>query len=211
MIVNTLLAAALAGAPTPEAPPKIHETLVQQLHRKGVHCMDELERPECAIKNLEAVLHEETSERELVSDALLRLVKLHRKAGNEEAVRGLLRRFWDVGMKRKSGGHVPYSLRFFPPELDVAFNVDVAKVVASPIVSRGGEEVAKFMFTCDSEERNNIRMTRRWRRAEERAAGTGKQAHELIYAEMDEDRKRRESWEKDPRRNPRRPERGGAS
>ncbi len=208
MFAITLLSATL-GAALPSDAPKVHETEVQRLHRKGVFCMDEIERPDCAIENFEAVLREETTERELVSDALLRLVKLQRKAGDDEAVRSLLRRFWDVGMKRRSGGHVPYSLRFFPPELDVAFNVDVSRIANAPIVTKAGDDLAKFVFTCDPEERNNIRMTRRWRRAEKRAAAQGKQPHEIIYAEMDADRKRRASWENDRRRNRNPPSRGG--
>lgn len=48
----------------------VHESAVQRHHRKGVHCMDVIERSKCAIEQFEAVLDEDTRERELVTDAI---------------------------------------------------------------------------------------------------------------------------------------------
>ena len=197
MLLAHLLVPALAGVLSAAASDaKRNESLVQTLHRKGVHCMDVLERPKCAIEKFEAVLDEQTMERELVTDSLLRLVKLHRKDGNDDAVRDLLRRFWDVGMKRKQAGHVPFSMRFLPSELDMLFTIDIARVVSSPVLSTTGDDMAEYIFTCDSEVRNNIRMTRRWERAKKQAVIEGREAYEIIYEDMDERRKRREQWEK---------------
>src|SRR5690606_13674560 len=39
-----------------EAPPVRHETAAETLHRKGVHCMEVIERSACAIDNFEALL-----------------------------------------------------------------------------------------------------------------------------------------------------------
>jgi hypothetical protein len=197
MILTSLLAPALAGLLSAEvSDANRNESLVQTLHRKGVHCMDVLERPACAIEKFEAVLDEQTMERGLVTDSLLRLVKLQRKNGDDDAVRDLLRRFWDIGMKRRQGGHVPFSMRFVPPELDMLFTIDIERVLAAPVLSAAGDDMAEFIFTCDPEVRNNIKMTRRWDRAQQQALMEGREAYEIIYEDMDERRKRRETWEK---------------
>jgi DNA-binding SARP family transcriptional activator len=59
--------------------------------------MEEIERAECAIEHFEALLEERTEDRELITDALLRLIKLYEKAGDDEAVKGVMRRFWEAG------------------------------------------------------------------------------------------------------------------
>lgn len=171
---------------------------MQTLHRKGVHCMEVIEREECAVSNFEAVLDERTSERALVTDALLRLVKIYRKSDNTEGLTAALRRYWDVGMGRKSTGHVPYSVRFFPSELDVFWAVDIQQVVAADVIKRSGENTAGFIFTCDSQERNDIRNTERWRRAELRAKSEGRETYEVLYEDMDEARIRREKFKNGP-------------
>src|SRR5574339_378678 len=102
--------------------------------------MDELERPDCAIEKFEAVLRERTTERELVSDSMLRLIKLYEAQGDDEAVKPILRQFWDVGMKLGSRGHVPWSTRFFAPELDILVNLDVPRILAAPVSQRLGDE-----------------------------------------------------------------------
>lgn len=56
--------------------------------------MEEIERPECAIEHFEALLEERTEDRELITDAPLRLIKLYEKAGDDEAVKSVMRRFW---------------------------------------------------------------------------------------------------------------------
>ena len=63
-----------------------HESPVQRHHRKGVHCMDVIERSDCAIEQFEAVLEEDTRERELVTDAMVRLLQLYRKAEDNDGL-----------------------------------------------------------------------------------------------------------------------------
>ncbi len=168
------------------------ESSVQRHHRKGVHCMDVIERSECAIEQFEAVLDEDTRERELVTDAMVRLLVLYRKAGNTQGVSDVLRRYWDVGTARQSRGHLPYGMRFFSPELDVMFVADLAKLRAAPLLRDVGAQSAEFIFTCDDQTRADIGMTERWRRAERIASARGVPAHEVYYETMDARRARRE-------------------
>jgi hypothetical protein len=72
-----LVALLASAAPT-------HETAVQRHHRKGVHCMEVIERVDCAIEQFELVLDEDTRERELVTDAMVRLIQLYRKQGDDD-------------------------------------------------------------------------------------------------------------------------------
>ena len=123
-----LLLAGLSGGPA-ELSPAIHETGAERLHRQGVHCMDVIERSECAIEHFEALIDEDTRQRELVTDALLRLMTLYRREGRPEDIGPLLRKFWDAGGGRRASGHLPYSARFLPPELDMMINLDPPRVL----------------------------------------------------------------------------------
>ncbi len=169
-----------------------HESEVQRHHRKGVHCMDVIERTDCAIEQFEAVLDQDTRERELVTDAMVRLLRIYRKAGNTEGLSNVLRRYWDVGTARQSRGHLPYGMRFFSPELDVMFVADIAKIRNAPILKRVGAQTAEFIFTCDEQTRTDIGMTERWRRAERIASTRGVPTHQVYYEAMDARRARRE-------------------
>ncbi|MBV1857767.1 MAG: hypothetical protein KUG77_05085, partial [Nannocystaceae bacterium] len=153
------LALLAASAPAQESP-------VQRHHRKGVYCMDVIERPDCAIEQFEVVLDQDTRERELVTDAMVRLLRLYRKAGDTDGLSNVLRRYWDVGTARQSRGHLPYGMRFFSPELDVMFVADIAKIRNAPLLRQAGAQTAEFVFTCDDQTRADIGMTERWRRAE---------------------------------------------
>ncbi len=181
-----------AAAPAGSARPK---TAVERHHHKGVHCMDVIERSDCAIEQFERVLQEDTRERELVTDAMIRLVRLYRKAEDAEGLKGVLRRFWDVGLRRQSRGHVPYAARFMPAELDVFFAVDIRGVREADIVKASGERTADFVFTCDEQLRHDIQMTERWRRAQRLAAERGQKPYEIIYEDMDTRRRRKEASE----------------
>ncbi len=183
------------------APPQ--KTATQRHHRKGVHCMDVIERNDCAIEQFELVLEEDTRDRELVTDAMLRLVRLYRKADDADGLAQVLRRWWDVGTQRQSRGHVAYGMRFVPAELDVLFAVDVDRLRDAPVLLAAGPRTPEYVFTCDEHARADIRMTQRWRRAEREAAAKGITPVEAYYAEMDERRARRERYAKQRQGEPR--------
>lgn len=196
-LVGLLLATLTAeptAAPAPTPTPKKAESGAERLHRKGVHCMEEIERPECAIESFEALLDEDTRQRELVTDGLLRLLVLYRRTGREDAIAPLLRRFWDAGGGRRSSGHVPYSARFLPSELNMMINIDPPRMLATALMERGGANLRDYLFTCDDVRRNDIEIEQRWRRAAREAAEQGRQAWEVYYekhdAEQARDRKR---------------------
>lgn len=198
---------AAVEAPAPAAPArKAGETAVERLHRKGLWC-EELERNECAIESFEAVLDEDTLERELVTDALLRLIALYRRTDRTDDIAPLLRRFWDAGGGRRATGHVPFSVRFLPSALDMMINIDPPRLVASTLFQRGGPELRDYLFTCDDVRRNDIEITQRWRRAEQTAAAQGRPTWEVYYEKWDEeqarDRKRqaRREQQKDAERD----------
>lgn len=180
-------AEAPAAAPAPA--PKVGETAVERLHRKGLWC-EELERNECAIESFEAVLDEDTRQRELVTDALLRLIVLYRRTGRPDDIAPLLRRFWEAGGGRRATGHVPFSVRFLPSELDMMINIDPPRLLASTLLQRGGPELRDYLFTCDDVRRNDIEITQRWRRAEQDAAAQGRQTWEVYYEKWDEEQAR---------------------
>lgn len=169
----------------------VHETAVERHHRKGVHCMDVIERADCAIEQFEAVLEEDTRERELVTDAMVRLVRLYRKAGDADALASVLRRYWDVGTARQSRGHIPYGMRFVSAELDVMFVGDIAQARDSVFLQRTSPHTTEFIFTCDEQARADILMTERWKRAEQIAARRGVTTQQVYYEAWDERRARR--------------------
>ncbi len=173
-----------------------HETAVQRLHRKGVHCMEVLERSDCAIEQFELVLEEDTRERELVTDAMVRLIVLYRKADDDDGLAGVLRRYWDIGTARQSRGHLPYGMRFFSAELDVMFVGDIARARKAPFLSRTSPQAADFIFTCNDQERADILMTERWRRAEQLAQRRDITAQQAYYETWDERREKRAKRER---------------
>jgi hypothetical protein len=198
MLLGTLLGALAVGAALASAPSGVEpESRVERLHRQGVYCMEELERAQCAIDLFEQLLDERTNERELVTDAMLRLVKLYQQEERPEDVAPVTRRFWDVGMKHRSRGHVPYSTRFFPSQLDVLMMVHVGRIANAPISKRLGPEATEFLFTCSEVRRNEIVERWRWERAERKAAEEGKQTVEILYEEQDRAREAEERREND--------------
>jgi len=167
-----LVSALLVGAP---------ESTPDRLHRRGVHCMDMIERDECAIENFEALLGEREASRAQASDALLRLLRLYGRAKDEDGIRQVLRRFWDVGMGRRSLGHMAYSARFFPPEIDVVVRGN-ASFVDAEIWSGLEFDVREFMLTCDPAKRQAI-LEAQWRRKAERRAQREQRPAEEVYQE----------------------------
>lgn len=194
-LVGLVLAALTAEPSFAAAPAARGETAAERLHRKGVHCMDEIERPECAVESFEALLDEDTRQRELVTDAFLRLLTLYRRLDRPDEIAPLLRRYWEAGGGRRATGHVPYSLRYLPSELDMMINVDPPRVLASALMQRGGDDLRDYLFTCDDVRRHDIEMEQRWRRSATEAAATGRQTWEVFYekvdAEAERDRKRK--------------------
>lgn len=178
-----LLAALAAG-------PRAAETESQRLHRRGVQCMDDYERPDCAIENFEALMATSTSDRELVTDAMLRLIRLYRGGDDPEAVKPLLRKFWDAGMKRESRGHVPHSTRFVPRDFDILLNVDVARIVAAPLTRRLGDDARDTLFTCDEARRTALEDQRRRKRAARNAKASGRDVEAVLAEELAAERKR---------------------
>lgn len=168
-----------------------HETAVQRHHRKGVHCMEVIERNDCAIEQFERVLEEDTRERELVTDAMVRLIRLYRKAGDSDGLASVLRRYWDVGTARQSRGHLPYGMRFFSAELDVMFVGNIERAREAPFLERTSPLAAEFIFTCDDQARADILMGERWRRAEQEALRRGISTQEAYYEAWDERRAKR--------------------
>lgn len=182
-LVPTLGLAVLATLAAPQ------ETEAQQLHRRGVQCMDVIERRDCAIENFEALLDVSTTERELVTDALLRLIRLHRDGDDPEAIKPLLRNFWDIGMRRESRGHVPYTTRFVPRDFDVLLNVDVARLMSAPLAKRLGDDARDTLFTCDEVRRTALEQKRRVARAKRRAQKSGKSVEAELADTLERERK----------------------
>lgn len=166
------------------------ETEAQRLHRRGVQCMDDIERPDCAIENFEALMEVPTADRELMTDGMLRLIRLYRGGGDAEAVKPILRRFWDAGMKRDSRGHVPFSTRFVPKDFDILLNVDVERVLAAPLTKRLGDDARDTLFTCDEIRRTSLEETRRVKRATRRAKDSGRDFETVLAEDLAREKKR---------------------
>lgn len=189
LVSLSVLAATFAASPTAAAPK--HGSEAQRLHDKGVHCMDEIERNACAITHFEALLKLETRERELVTDAMMRLIDLYRDEGRDDDVAVLLRRFWSVGMKLDSHGHVPWSTRFIPSELDMLLVVDMQQMVGSRVIKTLSEDARDSLLTCDEDRRNELEIKRRFRRAEKRAAKEHQDVWQALQDQQEHDAARR--------------------
>jgi len=164
-------AAALLGGPGQVTAGETakHESSAQRLHRKGVHCMEEIERAECAIEHFEALLDERTEERELITDGLLRLIKLYEKAGDEAAVHAVMRRFWEAGRGKLRRGHLPYTTRFLPRDFDVVGAAYMQRMLDAPLARRLPPELSEIVVTCDEDRRKELEELLRYRKASARA------------------------------------------
>lgn len=144
--------------------------------------MDELERDDCAIEHFDALLGLTDAPRMLAIDAMMRLLTL---VDDDDRTRELLRRYWDVGMKRRSMVHLPYSARFFPPEFDVWMTIRPDILSNAPVWAGLDFDAMTFVFTCDANLRNDMYLRHQWARAERKVAGTEKPPYEVIYEDMD--------------------------
>lgn len=190
--VCAVLAVALGVAAPASA--RAPETTAHQLHRRGVHCMEELERPECAIERFEALLDEDTRERALVTDAILRLVKLYSKLDRDEELRAVLRRFWEAGGRRQRQGHLPYSARHLPPDLDFVAHVDIAATLAAPFTARMPAELVEAVTTCDDARRKELGEAWDRRRAQRRASERGITPEAALTSLQEEEKAQRERY-----------------
>lgn len=190
-----LFAAVAALAALLVAPVRPHETGAERLHRKGVHCMEEIERRDCAIEHFEALLDERTDQRELVTDGLLRLVKLYEKEDRPEDLKAALRRFWDAGKTDVRRGHLPYTARFLPKDFDIVFHAHVQRLMNAPLAKQM-DDVAEFVMTCDESRRQQLDDLRLLRKAEKKARETGadvrKAMSEVVAAEKKEAERRKQ-------------------
>ena len=175
---------ALLAAASLTGPPR-HETRAEYLHRRGVFCMEQIERPACAIDRFEELLATRTDRRELVTDAMVRLVRLYRDLDRDEDVRRLLRKFWTAGLSQRQTGHVPYLLQVLPGDVDIVFFVHGAAILRAPITRALGPDAAAWVTTCDPGKRAWLSERRRWKRAEREAARRGTTPVEVIYEQQD--------------------------
>jgi hypothetical protein len=172
LIAYLAAAALLLGGPaqaTAAGETRRGETSAQRLHRKGVHCMEEIERTDCAIEHFEALLDERTEERELITDGLLRLIKLYEKAGDADAVHAVMRRFWEAGRGKLRRGHLPYTTRFLPRDFDVVGAAYLQRMLAAPLAKRLPPELHEFVITCDDDRRKELEELLLYRKADARA------------------------------------------
>ncbi|HGG56716.1 MAG TPA: hypothetical protein ENK31_02840 [Nannocystis exedens] len=172
------------------------ETHAERLYRKGVHCMEVIERSKCAIERFAELLDEDTPKRALITDAILRLVKLYREEDLDEELRAVLRRFWRAGGRRKRSGHLPYSARFLPADLDVVGHIDIQRALAAPMLQRLPPELAEAMTTCDEDRRAALGDALLVRRAQRRTEGSSMTTAEALAEITKEDNEQRERYKK---------------
>jgi len=184
------------GLSAPAGNAEAAESSAQRLHRKGVHCMEEIERTKCAIEHFEALLAENTRDRALITDAVLRLVKLYRVEGLDEPLRVVLRQFWEAGGRRQRTGHLPYSAQFLPDDLDMVGHVDIQLALAAPLADRLPPEVVEMMTTCDDVRRSALGDVMFVRRAQRRAKAKSMTTEAAIQEIAEEEAAQRERYKK---------------
>lgn len=145
------------------------ETQAERLYRHGVNCMDVIERRECAADYFEKLLDLETKQRDLVADALFRLVQLRRIDGDEEGARELLRRYWDVGKSSNNGSLIPYGTQYLHPEMTGLIYMDIGGATETPFFTGLDADARDTLLTCDEQRRQDLRDAREARAAERRA------------------------------------------
>jgi hypothetical protein len=164
-----LLACCLAALTLAPAAASGGESDAQKLHRKGVHCMEEIERAECAIEHFEALLDEQTEDRELITDALLRLIKLYEKAGDDEAVKGGDAALLGRGPRQAAARAPAVHARFLPKDFDVLALAHLPRLMTAPLTKRLEPELAESVTTCDDGRRKELEEHFNWRKAQVRA------------------------------------------
>ncbi len=191
-----LLAFAVLAALVTPAAARGGESDAQKLHRKGVHCMEEIERSDCAIEHFEALLDERTEDRELITDGLLRLIKLYEKAGDEEAVKAVMRRFWDAGRGKLRRGHLPYTTRFLPGDFDFVGLAHLPRLLTAPLTKRLEPELPEYVTTCDEDRRKELGEYWNWRKAQRRAREKNLSLQQALDQQAKEGRAQRAAREK---------------
>src|SRR5690606_26298903 len=148
--------------------------------RRSMRCLESLVGESCAVENFAQLLGERVAHRGLVGDALQRLLRIHARRGDDAQVRVLLRRYWDVGMKRRSLVHVPYSVRYFPAEIDVLMSAHLDPLTQAPVWNGIAFDVREFALTCDPTRREALIEAQRRRVAAERAAAEQRSVDEVL-------------------------------
>jgi hypothetical protein len=152
------------------SPGRPGESEAKRLHRHGVNCMETLERPDCAKKYFEdLVALNPKRERELVGDALFRLVWIYDREGNDTRVTELMRRFWELGTAGGSAGLLPWSASFLPAEATTAFAIDVRRLDQSKLWRGLSSDSKDTMFSCDEARREALKAQQKARREARRA------------------------------------------
>lgn len=164
------------------------ESQAEALYRHGVNCMDVIERDECAVENFEQLVALDPPRRELVGDAIFRLVDLYHRAGETEEVKRLLRKFWEAGMRTRDSAILPYSTRYMTEHMTALVNVNVDQLGESHLFTTLPDDAKHMMFTCDEELRERLREQRKQRREQRRAE---RPPSEPTAAEQ----RRKERWE----------------
>ncbi len=154
-----------------QVPGRRGESTAERLHRHGVNCMDQLERSECAIDYFEQLVALDAPERELMGDAIFRLVKLYKRADRDEDVKRLMRRYWELGMARGSSTTVPYAARFLPADMTVMVTVNMERLGESKLWQSIDPEIHDLIFTCDEALREELKAKRKARREAAKARG----------------------------------------
>jgi hypothetical protein len=131
--------------------------------------MDVIEREACAVENFEKLVALDPPRRELVGDAIFRLVDLYHRAGETEQVKRLLRGFWEAGMRTQDSAVLPYSTRYMSEHMSALVNVDVGQLDQSHLFETLPDDAKHMMFTCDEQLRERLREAREQRREQRRA------------------------------------------
>ena len=154
----------------PTSPGRPGESEAKRLHRHGVNCMETLERPDCAKKYFEdLVALNPKRERELVGDALFRLVWIYDREGDDARVTELIRRFWELGTAGGSAGLLPWSASFLPTEVTTMFAIDVQRLESSKLWRELSPDSKDTMFSCDESRRDELKAQQKERREARRA------------------------------------------
>lgn len=154
--------------------------------------MEEIERAPCAVEHFEALLEERTEERELITDGLLRLIKLYEKAGDDDAVKAVMRKFWEAGRGKLRRGHLPYSARFMPRDLDVVAVAHMPRLMQAPLTKRLPPEMAEYVTTCDEDRRKELEEHWNWKKAQIKAREKNVSLQKALDEQAKEARQSRE-------------------
>jgi hypothetical protein len=158
------------------------ETEAEALYRAGVRCMDDFERPDCALEYFEKLVARNPNEPALVSDALFRLHGLYIDEGRDEEATLLLRKYWDAGNEKGSSKNLHYPARWLPTDFSVMYTVDHSKYRKSRLSEILSADARDTIFTCDEVRRKELEEraeARRKKKREERRARLEAEGKEL--------------------------------